>query len=244
MEFILTITLLCISYAVFAFFRDFLPNLIWNKALQEHIDRDNIQIAQRDSLYKEKVEEPLRQYYAEICENWHRPDDPLSADRLRFQTEADLQHAQATLPNEWFMWADNCDCWLCNEMLYFLEQFSSIKESAENFPEQFDTEEKIESSLFHISIPLENIHYFKENGELIRSQRTVLPASTSYTGVSVNGIGFGDVTHTPEVTVPRLLDSRYVTLYYRIEGKSALQTLYFGHDSLETLIRLIPQFEK
>ncbi len=244
MEFLLTIVVTGIVMIAIIIFKEHMTKKVEDQVWEKYIEKDKIRIAQRDALYAEKVEVPLQQYYNELSASWHRPDSPLPVDRLRFDTEADIQHAQATLPNEWFLWADDCDCWIYDNALYILEQFSSVKVKAENYPSQFDTEDKIESHLFHICIPLDKIHYFKETGELTRSQRTVLPGSTSYAGVSINGVGFGEVRHTPEVTVPKLLESRYITLYYYVDGETALHTLYFGHDSLDSLIRLIPQFEK
>ncbi len=244
MEFLLTISVTGIVIIAIIIFKEHMTRKVEDQVWEKYIEKDKIRTAQRDALYAEKVEVPLQQYYDELSASWHRPDSPLPVDRLRFNTEAGLQHAQATLPNEWFLWADDCDCWIYDNALYILEQLSSVKVKAENYPEQFDTEEKIKSRLFHICIPLDKIHYFKEAGELIHSQHTVLPGSSSYTGVSVDGIAFGEMKHTPEVTVPKILESRYITLYYHIDGETALQSLYFGHDSWNTLVRLIPYLEK
>lgn len=215
-----------------------------NKILEEYDARKKAEENVRMRQYTDSVEIHLNDFYSSMIVQWNKPQNPLTVDILRYKSEKEIAHAQSSIPNEWFLFADSCDCWIFNDTLCILEQMEVASEKAKSYPESFDSTDKIGENIIHISIPLPNIHYFKSNGMLTRSERTVVPGSVSYTGVSVNGIGFGEVKHTPELTVPDLKDSRYITLYYHVEETDELQALYLGYDSLDTLIRVFPQFEK
>ena len=215
-----------------------------NKVLEEYDARKKAEENVRMRQYTDSVEIHLNDFYSSMITQWNKPQNPLTVDILRYKSEKEIAHAQSSIPNEWFLFADSCECWIFNDMFYILEQMDKASEKAKSNPESFDSPDKISESIVHIVIPLSNIHYFKSNGMLTQSERTVIPGSVSYTGVSVNGIGFGEVKHTPELTVPDLKDSRYITLYYRVEETDELQALYLGYDSLDTLICVLPQFEK
>lgn len=209
--------------------------------LREEIDMQNAAIIQR---YFDSVAPVLQSTYQDFCDEMGKPESTLTLDVLTVTNERELQEIQEKLPEQWSNWPDICHCWVKDNTFHILETLASIEEKAKRSPDTYDTPEKIKKRLKNIAIPLDKIHYYKAKGELIHGQRTVLPSSVSYSGASVNGVGFGELETTPEITVPQIFDTRYIVLYYWTSDVHELQGLYFANDSLDTLIRVIPQFEK
>lgn len=199
--------------------------------------------AQRELRYLNDIEPILIQTHQALCAKWHRPAHFLTVDILAVNSEKELYALQQQLPEQWCAWPTVCSCWVNDNILYILETFDSSVSKARLSPDLYVTLETAQEQIQHIAIPLTSIYYYKAKGDIIRSQKTVVPESTSYSGVSVNGIGFGEVKTTPALTLPEIRDTRYIVLYYRVRGKEELQTLYFRYDSLDTLVRIIPQYE-
>lgn len=208
--------------------------------LREEIDTQNAATIQH---YFDTVAPILQSTYQDCCDVLGKPEGTLTLDVLTVTNEKELEEIQKKLPEQWNNWPDGCHCWVKDRAFYILETFNAAEEKAKRSPDAYDTPEKIKRRLRNIAIPLDKIHYYKAKGELIHSQRAVLPASASYSGVSMNGVGFGEIETTPEIAVPQIFDTRYIVLYYRSNDVDELQTLYFGYDSLDALIRVIPQYE-
>lgn len=199
---------------------------------------------QRDLRYLNDTEPLLIQAHQVLCQEWQRPDHSLTVDLLAVNSEKELQSLQQQLPEQWCAWPTTCSCWVNNSILYILETFDSCVSKAKLSPDLYATLEMAQDRIKHISIPLDATHYYKAKGDIIRSQRTVVHENTSYSGISVNGISFGEVKTTPALTLSKILDMRYIVLYYQVHDKDELQSLYFGYDSLDSLIRIIPQHER
>ena len=186
----------------------------------------------------------VENFYSSILTERKTSNNMFSVKVIRAKTANDLEKVKEILPDEWTSCADDCECWVKDDVLYILLPKSQALVNAHNTPTAYNTEEKICSAVPHWVIPFGNIHYYKVVGNVFHTKKVVGGGNVSYTGVSVNGIGFGELKHDPVITMSEINDSRYVVLYYRDNAESPLQTVYFCYDSLDTLIRLIPQFEK
>lgn len=195
-------------------------------------------------LYSETVETNLLTFYTNLYTEWRKPNQATVVTLLRFRAQSDLNHAQVTLPDEWMLWSDSCLCWANCNTLYLLMDKDRAIEQAKQRPAHYGNMDMIATQVPHKAIPFENIHYYKVCGELFQYTETLHTGGMSYSGASVNGIGFGEVSYTPPVTAQKKNDKRYIVLYYQEENQAELQTLYFPYDALDTLIRVIPQFEK
>lgn len=211
------------------------------ESYRKEIDTFN---AQRELQYANEIEPILAQAHQTLCQNFQPPDHFLTVDILNVNSEKELQFLQQQLPEQWCAWPVTCSCWVNSGILCIPETFDSCVSKAKLSPDLYDTLEMAQDQIKHISIPLDTIHYYKAEGKIIHSQRTIAPESTSYSGISVNGISFGEVKTTPALTLPKILDMRYTVLYYQAHDKDELQSLYFGYDSLDALIRIIPQHER
>lgn len=211
------------------------------ESYRKEIDTFN---AQRELQYANDIEPILVQAHQTLFHNFQLPDDFLTVDILNVNSEKELQFLQQQFPEQWCAWPVTCSCWVNSGILYILETFDSCVSKAKLSPDLYATLEMAQDQIKHISIPLDAIHYYKAKGDMIRSQRTVVHESTSFNGVSVNGIEFGELKTTPALILPEIRDTRYIVLYYRVCGNEELQTLYFGYDSLDTLVRIIPQYER
>jgi len=211
------------------------------ESYRKEIDTFN---TQRELQYVKTIEPILAQAYQTLCQNFQQPDHFLTVDILNVTSEKELQFLQQQLPEQWCAWPVTCSCWVNSSTLYILETFDSCVSKAKLSPDLYATLEMAQDQIKHISIPLDAIHYYKAKGDIIRSQRTAVHENTSYSGISVNGISFGEVKTTPALILPKILDTRYIVLYYQTHGEDELQALYFGYDSLDALIRIIPQHER
>ena len=244
MEIVLTILLTIIVYGMINFLGQRHANKEKKKILDDFVAKQEIIKQERLEKYGAIAEKPLHDFYTSISDSWKKPETAMYADLLIYASEQEIQKAQIMQPDNWFNWKKECFCWKSDDTLYILQTLPSIESNAKESPDLYSTEDRISKQVSHIAIPLGNIHHFIQKGQLTRSTRTVVNGGVSYTGVNVNGIGFGEVTHTPSIDVPDIKDSRYIILYYRVSGKNELQTLYFGADSLDTLIRIIPEYER
>lgn len=186
----------------------------------------------------------IESFYSSLMNTWHEPEIKLSAKVIRAKNASDLASIKEILPDEWSTWADNCDCWIGENTLYILLPLRQALAMAHESPFAYNTKDKICNSFPHWAIPFENIHYYQAAGDVLHTEKIVGGGNISYTGVSVNGIGFGEIKHDPITTSSELHDSRYVVLYYRDDAAHPMQTIYLCYDSLDTLVRLIPQYEK
>ena len=211
------------------------------ESYRKEIDTFN---AQRELQYANDIEPILVQAHQTLCHNFQLPDHCLTVDILNVNSEKELQFLQQQLPEQWCAWPVPCSCWDKDNILDILETFESSASKARRSPNLYATLETVQDQIRHISIPLDTIHYYKTKGEIIRSQRTIVPENASYSGISVNGISLGEVKTSPALTVPKIVDMRYIVLYYQVHDKNELQSLYFGYDSLDALIRIIPQHEQ
>lgn len=203
--------------------------------------------AELEQAYTQIVEPIAHAGYQRLCNEWNMPENPLTVELLAVETEKELLELQMKLPEQWCNWPYICHCWATGDMFYILETEASVSMGMKSESFLSDTEYKVTEQLKQIkrfAIELNDIHYFKQKGELIRSQRTIVGGEAAYTGATVNGIGFGEVNYRPPLTVPDMKDSRYIVLYYHQQGVAELQTLYFGYDTWDMLVRIIPQFEK
>lgn len=137
-----------------------------DKIFEEYDARKKAEETVRMQQYTDSVEIHLNDFYSSMVAQWNRPQNPLTVDVLRYRNEKEIAHAQSSIPDEWFLFADSCDCWIFNDMFYILEQMDKASGKAKSNPESFDNSDKIRESIIHIAIPLSNIHYFKSNGML------------------------------------------------------------------------------
>ncbi len=186
----------------------------------------------------------IASFYSSLMNTWCDPKIKLTAKVIRAKNASELEKIKEVLPDEWSTWADICDCWIGENKLYILLPLSQALATAYESPFAYNTKDKICNGFPHWAIPFENIHYYKAVGDVLHTEKIVGGGNVSYTGVSVNGIGFGEIKHDPITTLSELHDSRYIVLYYRNDAESPLQTIYFCYDSLDALVRLIPQYEK
>lgn len=212
------------------------------KTLNEFSEREEEREELREQRYT-AVAPIVEDFYSSILSKWEDADHKMTVDVIRAKSADELSRLQAILPNEWPTWADSCDCWIKNNVLFILLPRNQALENAHNTPEVYASVDKISENIPHWAIPLDRIHHYIAMGELIRTEK-VIGGDVSYTGVSVNGIEFGEIKQDPAIKVPEIYDSRYVVLYYQDHKDCPLQTIYFCYDSLDTLIRLIPQYQR
>jgi len=240
MALVFTTILVFVVYFLIHYLGEKHTNKEAQKIWDEYDQRKTEEYENQVERYNETVKEHLYNFYNSKSSEWQKPEETSSVDLLRFKTDAEIANAQLTLSDEWFRWADMCDCWIAGDILYILEPISSVESRAVSNPEQYNSNEKIESEVIHISIPICDIVCIQANGEVIFSEKMVISGETSYIGVSVNGIGFGEIKTTPDLKLPEIRDTRYITLYYRGEGGNTVRSIYFGYDSLDTLMQLLP----
>ena len=198
-----------------------------------------------EQKYADNVESIFIEFYNRLIREWQMPDKPLVVELLRFKSEEEIKHFQVQLPDEWFRWADECYCWRKGNYFYLLKTKDSAETLAKQNPDQWDTVDKIKEHVIHITIPVKDIYGFSANGAFHHSVRTVGSGNITYTGVSVNGIGFGEIKQDPTFVLPDVKDTRYITLfYYAGESHTELQTLYLGGESIETLTRILPEYKR
>jgi len=182
--------------------------------------------------------------FTRICDSWSPPEGRMDIVLHRYASEQQILWAHQQWPADWDMHVDSCDIWVANDCLYLLEPKESILRRAQSLPQLYDTTDKAAKNIINRAIPLGNIHYYKLKGEMVRTTHIVGGGNATYTGVTVNGIGFGEVKRDPMVVLPSTYDHRYIVFYYKNAEGEPLQTIYFGADSLDALIRTIPQFER
>lgn len=243
MEVVFTIILFFLTIWGIRMLGERIQNKHSQKIVAEYEEKQRQRDIEREREYA-LVDPLVENFYSSILTEWKKSNDILSVKVIRAKTANDLEKVKEILPDEWTSWADDCDCWIKDDVLYILLSQRQALTNARSTPTAYNTEEKIRSSFPHWAIPFDNIHYYKVVGNVFQTEKVVGGGNASYTGVSVNGIGFGELQHDPVITMSEINDSRYVVLYYRDNAESPLQTVYFCYDSLDTLIRLIPQFEK
>lgn len=243
MEYIFTIVLLFLFYWGIRKLGDKIRQKQTEKIFVEYEEKEHQRDIEREREYN-LVIPMIDEFYAAILATWQMPSNTLIAGVIRAKSANDLGSLKEILPNEWTTWADDCNCWTAEDTLYIVLPQSEALAKAKNTPAAYNTEEKICSAFPHWAIPFDCIRYYKAVGDVIQTERIVGGGNVSYTGVSVNGIGFGELKHDPVISAPEIQDDRYIVLYYQEDAEKPLQTIYFCYDALNTLIRLIPQFER
>lgn len=243
MEYIFTIILLFLFYWGIRKLGSKISQKQTEKIFAEYEERER----QRDIDLQHKftlVAPMIESFYTTLMSEYPKPDCILSVNIIRARNTNDLETLKNNLPDEWSTCTDHFDCWIKDDVLYIILPKDEALAKARNTPAAYDTDEKICNAFRHWAIPFDSILYYKAVGEVIQTERIVGGGNISYTGVSVNGIGFGELKHDPVITAPEIHDDRYVVLYYQEDAEKPLQTIYFCYDALDTLIRLIPQFER
>lgn len=243
MEYVLTIIALLLTYLGIRTLIEKVSkkNLVKDFAECEEKERQrDIERQHQFTLVATMIED----FYDTLLSEYPKPDCILSANIIRARNTNDLETLKNILPDEWLTCTDRFDCWIKDNVLYIILPKDEALAKARNTPAAYNTDEKICSAFRHWAIPFDSILYYKAVGDIFRTERIIGGGNISYTGVSVNGIGFGELKHDPVITMSEINDSRYVVLYYQDNAENPLQTIYFCYDSLDTLIRLIPQFEK
>ena len=243
MEYVLTIFALLLIYCGIRILIKKAEERNIEKLLSEYKEKEH----QRDIDLQHKftlVAPMIESFYTTLMSEYPKSDCILSANIIRARNTNDLETLKNILPDEWSTCTDRFDCWIKDDVIYIILPKDEALAKARNTPAAYDTDEKICSAFRHWAIPFDSILYYKAVGDIFQTERIIGGGNVSYTGVSVNGIGFGELKHDPVITKSEINDSRYVVLYYRGNAESPLQTIYFCYDSLDTLIRLIPQFEK
>lgn len=173
----------------------------------------------------------VRRFYQELLRDWNRPEQILHIEML----QDDILYPVCL-----------CDCWVDNIYLNILEQFYTINEKVLEHPTWYETDEKMKLHIVRAHIQLSDIHNFRVCGDVFKTtefQAGELPSQ--YIGVSVNGIGFGEVRGgTPARITQRISDNRKVVLFYKEQDSPTLQKIYFTYESYEALIQVIPDKER
>lgn len=243
MEVVLTIILLFLTYWGIRMLGERISERKMADICTEYAEKERQRDLEMQHIYT-LVAPMIEDFYATFLSEYPNPDYILSANIIRSRNANELEKLKNILPDEWTNCSDRFECWTKDNALYIILPKDDALTKARHAPAAYNTQEKICSAFAHWAIPFDNIHYYKVVGNVFQTEKVVGGGNASYTGVSVNGIGFGELKHDPVITRSEIKDSRYVVLYYRDNAESPLQTIYFCYDSLDTLIRLIPQFEK
>lgn len=162
--------------------------------LRAEIDKKN---DEKEQHYAKYVLPVLEKAHYSLCKELEKPNSPLMLDVFAFKDEIELQQTQIKLPDQWSNWPNTCYCWTNNGVFYILETLESVEKRAKICPDHYKTLESAKSQIRNLLIPIDSIHYYKVKGDVVRSERTLIPPDISYSGISVNGIGFGEVKTTP-----------------------------------------------
>ena len=240
---IISIVIVGLIFLVVAIFIDNRNRRVTRDLLNDMAERDKARQAASDQEYREKIYPVLKEYYDSLCTAMCKPSNTSTVNLLRADTEEDILYMQAMLPHEWWNWSDVCDCWCDDEKLNILQSFDTLEQLIKNNTSAYNSDYKIKQAVRHFVIPLKDIQGCTLKGEIHHSEKTVIPAQTTYTGATVNGIGFGELKTRPAVTVPQVTNTQYVALSFYENNSNNLRTLFFNSDSLNPLIQSIPQLK-
>ena len=175
MALVFTTILVFVVYFLIHYLGEKHTNKEAQKIWDEYDQRKTEEYENQVERYNETVKEHLYNFYNSKSSEWQKPEETSSVDLLRFKTDAEIANAQLTLSDEWFRWADMCDCWIAGDILYILEPISSVESRAVSNPEQYNSNEKIESEVIHISIPICDIVCIKRTEKLSFQRKWLFP---------------------------------------------------------------------
>lgn len=192
--------------------------------------------------FEEYIEIPLKSFYTKLELYWNRPDSPAMITRLLAFDEDDLVYEQQIHGQKWrSVLSHRCECWIDDDILYFLDPYDSVKQRAIEYPQTYSTDTAIASSVYRCAIPLTNLQQLIGGGEILYSSEVVSPGSSTYTGVTVNGISFGEITHTPDVVKTSRNDFRYIILEYE-DDEFEIQKIFFTYESADILLNELEKY--
>lgn len=129
-----------------------------------------------------------------------------------------------------------CECWVdqMRTMFFLLRLCNSVESDIKN------NGTDMSAALYWKGIALSDIQYIRTGGRVFDSVSQVSGGSGGYLGVSVGGIGFGELKYKPAVYKTETHDSRTVDLYFTNNG-GEVERIPFTHGSLEALLKVIPE---
>lgn len=187
--------------------------------------------------------------YEDIRATLEKPEKTEIIRVLRYSTVDELLLAQAD-GDYWKDLTKHCHIWIhVNDefeslsTLCLLETIGEFRSFVNDWPHVFTDNKDVNQYVYRKYIPFRDINQFRVYGNISQSISVFGGETGSYTGVSVNGIGFGEVQHNPVRIANNIHDNRFVVLHYKNVFDDA-DVILFPISELHKLIKLIPQFEK
>ncbi len=215
---------------------------------------------EHDEKFSQAMEERTRQYerfypivdrkYKELCKLFEKPNQTTMINVSKFTSFSEIESAQQECGSSWVGISRTCDMWRTKVMdivdvLYILETYDAVDKNLKQFIHVYAAnglnEENADSIIYRKIVPVNDILFFEAIGDIEYRNIVSGGGNATYFGMSVNGIGFGEIKHDPIDIKTISEDKRAVVLYYKNEDGEG-NMLFFPLSELSKLIQLLPEY--
>lgn len=215
---------------------------------------------EHDEKFSQAMEERTRQYerfypivnrkYKELCKLFEKPNQTTMVNVSKFTSFPEVESAQRECGNSWIGINRTCDMWRTKitgmvDVLHILETYEAIDKDLKQFVHIYTAnglnEENVDNIIYRRIIPVSSILFFEAIGDIEYRNIVSGGGNATYFGISVNGIGFGEIKHDPIDIKTISEDKRAVVLYYKNEDGEG-DMVFFPLSELSKLIQLLPEY--